>query len=70
MPLGVAIRLPSEQFFPAINTMATDVVADCVLDIAYAIFQIVIFLYYWQATEPAGVEPEPGLTPLEALDQN
>jgi hypothetical protein len=59
-PLSFAIRVPYEQFFPAINTMATDVVADCVLDIVYAILQIVIFLYYWQATEPAGVESEPG----------
>jgi hypothetical protein len=65
MPLGFAIRVTYEQFFPALNTMATDVAADCVLDMAYAILQIVIFLYYWQATEPTGVEPEPGLTPQE-----
>ena len=70
VPLSFAIRVPYEQFFPALNTMATDVAADCVLDVAYAILQIVIFLYYWQATEPAGVEPEPGLTPLEAGDQS
>ena len=50
--------------------MATDVAADCVLDMAYAIIQIVIFLYFWQATEPAGVEPEQGFTPLEARGQN
>jgi hypothetical protein len=62
VPLSLTIAIPYEQFFPAINTMATDVVADCLLDIVYAILQIVIFLYYWQATEPAGVEPEPGLT--------
>jgi hypothetical protein len=66
VPVGFAIRVPYEQFFPALNTMATDVAVDCVLDMAYAILQIVIFLYYWQATEPAGVEPEPGLTPMEA----
>jgi hypothetical protein len=65
VPLGFAIRVPYEQFFPALNTMATDVAADCVLDMAYAIFQIVIFLYYWQATESAGVDPGPGLAPLD-----
>ena len=65
VPLSFAIRVPSEQLFPALNTMVTDVAVDCVLDMAYAIFHIVIFLYYWQATEPAGVEPEPGLTPLD-----
>ena len=59
------IRVPYEDFFPALNTMATDVAADCVLDIAYGIIQIVMFLYYWQATEPAVVKPELGLTPLE-----
>jgi hypothetical protein len=49
--------------------MATDVAADCVLDIVYAILQIVIFLYYWQATTPTGVEPELGLTPFESRGQ-
>ena len=68
--LSFAIRVPYEQFFPALNTMATDVAADCVLDVAYAIIQIVIFLYYWQATEPPGMEPEPDLTPLEARGQS
>ena len=70
VPLAFAIRVPYEQFFPALNTMATDVAADCVLDMAYAILQIVIFLYYWQATEPANAEPEPGMTPLEAGGQS
>jgi hypothetical protein len=70
VPLGFAIRVPYEQFFPALNTMLTDVAADCVLDVAHAIFQIVILLYYWQATESAGVEPEPSLTPLEASGQS
>jgi hypothetical protein len=69
-PLSFAIRVPYEQFFPALNTMATDVAADCVLDMAYAIVQIVIFLYYWQAIGPAGVEPEPGLTPPAARGQS
>jgi hypothetical protein len=70
VPLGFAIRVPYEQFCPALNTMATDVAADCVLNMVYAIVQIVTFLYYWQATEPADVEPEPGLTPLETSGQS
>ena len=67
--LSFVIRLPYEQF-PALNTMAMDVAADCVLDMSYAIIQIVMFLYYWQATEPTGVEPEPGLAPLQAQGQS
>jgi hypothetical protein len=68
--LVFAIRVPYEQFFPALNTMATDVAADCVLHMVYAVVQIVIFLYYWQATRPEGVEPEPGFTPVEAPGQS
>jgi hypothetical protein len=70
VPLSFAIRVPYEQFFPALNTMATDVAVDCVLDMAYAILQIVIFLYYWQATEPAGGESESGLAALEARGES
>jgi len=57
VPVDFAIRVAYEQFFPALNTMATDVAADCVLDMAYATVQIVILFYYWQATEPAQRTP-------------
>jgi hypothetical protein len=51
VPLSFLIRIPYEQFFPALNTMATDIAVDCALNIVYTIIEIVIFLYYWQATE-------------------
>ena len=36
-------------YFPDLDTMATGVVMDCVLDVVFAIIQIAMFLYYWQA---------------------
>jgi hypothetical protein len=68
VPLGFVIRIPYEEFFPALNTMATDVAVDCVFDLVYVILQIVIFLYYWQATEPAGVEAELGVEQEPGLE--
>jgi len=35
--------------WPLSGTMAAEVALDCVLDVTYAIMQIVMFLYYWQA---------------------
>jgi hypothetical protein len=70
MPLAYAIRVPYQQFFPALNTMATDVAVDCVLNVVYAIFQVVIFLYYWQATEPVGMDPEAEMNVKETGEQN
>jgi uncharacterized membrane protein len=37
------------NYFPELDTMATGVVMDCVLDVVFAIPQITMFLYYWQA---------------------
>jgi hypothetical protein len=37
-------------FLPRFDTMATHVALACLLDVVYAVFQIVLFLYYWQAT--------------------
>ena len=45
--LSILIYLPVE-FFPELDTMATNVVLDCVLDVAFAAIQIVMFLYYWE----------------------
>ena len=45
--VSILIYLPVE-FFPELDTMATNVVLDCVLDVAFAVIQIVMFLYYWE----------------------
>jgi hypothetical protein len=68
--LGFVIRVPYEQFVPALNTMATDVAADCVLDLAYGIIAIVIFLYFWQATEAEDARQSDSLGSPEALDES
>jgi hypothetical protein len=62
------IRVPYQEFFPALDTMATDVAVDCVLDVVYTILQIVFFLYYWQAAEAPREERDPGLVLPEATD--
>ena len=46
--LSFAIYLPFD-LYPQLDTMATSVVMDCFLDIVYAIVQIVMFLFYWEA---------------------
>jgi hypothetical protein len=48
--LAVIIYLPL-ILVPAIDTMVINVAIDCVLDVTYAVIQIVMFLYYWQATQ-------------------
>jgi len=35
-------------FFPELDTMGVNVFLDCVLDVAFAVIQIVLFLYYWE----------------------
>jgi hypothetical protein len=37
-------------FFDSLNITPVEVVLDCALDITYAIIQIVMFLFYWEAT--------------------
>jgi hypothetical protein len=48
--LTVGVYLPL-GFVASLNTMVVEVVLDCILDIAFAIIQIVVFLFYWEATE-------------------
>lgn len=43
------IFLPLEVL-SKLDTVAVNVVLDCVLDVAFAVIQIVLFLYYWEAT--------------------
>lgn len=46
--LTFAIYLP-QDLIGSLNIMPVDIVLDCFLDIAFAIIQIVIFLFYWEA---------------------
>ncbi len=45
-----AIHLPL-RFIEALNIMPVEVVLGCILYIAYAVIQIVVFLFYWEATQ-------------------
>jgi hypothetical protein len=48
--LSFAIYLPL-GFIDSLNIMPVEVVLDCILDLAYAVIQIVIFLFYWESTQ-------------------
>jgi fumarate reductase subunit D len=48
--LSFAIYLPL-GFIESLNIMPVEVVLDCILDIAYAVLQIVLFLFYWESTQ-------------------
>ena len=57
-------------FFESLNTMAVDVLLDCILDIGYAVLQIVIFLFYWEAKqEQRTAEPSAGAHGLQPAAQ-
>ncbi|MCX6929756.1 MAG: hypothetical protein NT154_42065 [Verrucomicrobia bacterium] len=46
--LGILLYLPQSIAEP-LNLMAYDVIVDCLIDIAYALIQIAMFLFYWEA---------------------
>lgn len=48
--LSVALYLPLD-FIEPLNTMTVEVMLDCILDIVYAVIQIVMFLFYWEAVQ-------------------
>ena len=50
MILGFAVYLPLD-LIESLNIMPVEVALDCLLDVAYAFIQIVIFLFYWEATQ-------------------
>ena len=61
LPLGI---------FESLNTMAVEVLLDCILNIAYAIVQIAIFLFYWEATQAQRTaEPSAGACELSPAAQ-
>jgi len=47
--LSFVIYLPLDSV-EALNSMPVAVLLDCVLDVAYAVIQIILFLFYWEAT--------------------
>jgi hypothetical protein len=56
--LSSLVSLPV-VLLPQFDTMAIAVVLDCFLDVAYAVIQIVMFLYYWEAVSREGLPAEP-----------
>lgn len=57
--LSAGVYVPLE--FVEFDTMPIEIALDCFLDIAYAVIQIVMFLFYWEATR-GGREAKPGDT--------
>ena len=50
MFLSVIVYLPL-AFLESLNLMPVEIVLDCILDIAYSVIQIVIFLFYWESVQ-------------------
>lgn len=48
--LSLAIYAPL-GFIESLNSMTVEIVLDCMLDIAYAALEIVIFLFYWESIQ-------------------
>ena len=61
------IYLP-QSFFDQLDGMTYDVLADCLLDVIYAVIQIVMFLFYWEAktSEVSRVDESNQMPPLPA----
>lgn len=57
VPLSVAASLPM-AFVESLNTMPVVVALDCLTDIVYAVIQIVMFLFYWEAIQEESSEGE------------
>lgn len=57
--LSAGLDMPLE--FVEFDTMPIEIALDCFLDVAYAVIQIVMFLFYWEATR-GGREAKPGDT--------
>jgi hypothetical protein len=48
LAVSVAAYLPL-NLFETLNTLPGEIVLDCMMDIFYAVLQILLFLYYWEA---------------------
>jgi len=70
MILSFAIYLPL-GFFESLNIMPVKIVLDCILDIAYAVIQIVIFLFYWESIQNQKcAEPAAGAYGMPGADRS
>ncbi len=63
--LSFLLYLP-QAFADQLNVLPFDVVVDCLLDIAFAVLQVTIFLYYWEAK--TNEQGEAGPTPVTFVD--
>ena len=69
IPLSVIIYLPL-GVFESLNIMPVGVALDCIVDIGYAVIQIVIFLFYWESIQPTNsAEPAAGADGVPAAAQ-
>lgn len=67
--LSFVIYLPL-GFSESLNTMPVEILLDCILDIAYAVIQIVIFLFYWESIQDRKrAEPATGAYGVPAATQ-
>lgn len=57
-------------FLPRFDTIATNVVADCLMDVVFAVIQIVMFLYYWEATQRELEESDAAEPPILTTKTN
>jgi len=53
---ALVCRLHAAGFFDSPRLMPVEVVLDCLLDVAYTVVQITMFLFYWEASG-AGARP-------------
>ena len=56
--------------FESLNVMPVEVALDCILDVGFAVIQIVVFLFYWESIQPitsaelaAGADGGPAAAP-------
>jgi hypothetical protein len=57
VPAPYLIYFALGEYFPHLDTIATEVALDSVMDVANSVIEIVMFLYYWQAVEREKTAP-------------
>ena len=61
--ISVAIYMPL-GLYESLNIIPIELAMDCILDIVAVIIQIVIFLFYWEATQKESLDEKPAEAPL------